>query len=328
MYRRRQRRLWQWLLCGVGGVLLILPDGWTAPLREVVRDALVPGLSLTTIARDAVRDRGIAWFENLRTLARNSRDAELTQRIGELEAELEQWKLRTRRERLQRLQDQQHTKELTRYGSSPGVSDVGLPLVELELLECRVLGEESSTLWRSGKLIHGGTQQGIEESALVLDSPLPLIDQGEDRELAVGLPVFAGRCVVGRIVKVGRWTSTVQPVTDRHFRGGLAQLCRDSGDGPLWGTVGMIEGIGDGTGLCRLTAVPATEAVEVGDHVYTAIEDGVLPGGMYYGEVVRAELNVGNPHWEIDVRPAADVSRLKRVQVLKRIENPQRRLAN
>lgn len=327
-YRGRRQRLWQWLLCGAGAVTIALPDAWTAPIRHTVRDLLSPGLTVTVLVRDAVGDRCAAWIETIRTVGTPTQDAELKKTIEQLQEELAQWKLQARRQQLQQLEFKQQYEELKRYGSTPGVPDPGLPLFELELLECRVLGEESSSLWRSGKLIQGGSQRGIEESALVLDSPHPFIDQGADGDLTVGLPAFAGQCVVGRIVKVGRWTSTVQHVTDRNFRGGLAQLCRQSDDGPLWGTVGMIEGQGGGTNLCRLTAVPATEAVSVGDHVYTAIEDGVLPGGLYYGEVVRAELKVGSPHWDIDVRPAAELSQLKRIHVLKRIENPQRPLAN
>ncbi|MDA1212732.1 MAG: rod shape-determining protein MreC [Planctomycetota bacterium] len=327
-FRGRRQRLWKWLLCGTGAVLMALPDAWTASIRQTVRDLLVPGLTVTVTARESFENQWAVWSESLQTLRTPTQDPELNKKIARLQSELDDAKLQLRRQQLKQLELTHRYEEFMRYGSSPGVPDLGLPLVNLDLLECRVLGEESSALWRRGQLIQGGSRQNIEESALVLDSPFSLIDQGADADLDTGLPVFAGKCVIGRIVKVGRWTSVVQPLTDRNFRGGLVQLCRQSDDGPLWGTVGMIEGQGVETNLCRLTAVPATEAVSVGDHVYTAIEDGVLPGGMYYGEVVRAELKVGSPHWDIDVRPAATVSQLQRVQVLRRIQNPQRPLAN
>ncbi|MFN0199363.1 MAG: rod shape-determining protein MreC [Planctomycetaceae bacterium] len=327
-YRGAHRRLWTWLLCGIGGVLLVAPSTWTDLLRGTLRDLLSPGLRGVQTVQEFARSQSEAWNSTIARWSSQSTNPVEQEKLERLAAEVRAWQAVARREQLLQLEWQRRHDELKRYGPAPGVLDVGLPLMGLELKECRVLGEESATLWRKRRLIQGGSQQGLEESVLVLEDVRPLIDQGGDAGLEIGLPIFAGRCVVGRLAKVGNWTSTVQSITDRDFRGGLAQLCRQSESGPAWGAVGKIEGMGDEKKLCRLTAVPATEAVSIGDRVYTAVEDGVLPGGLYYGEVVHAELTPGSLHWDIHVSPAANLENLQRVQVLMRMENSQRPLGN
>jgi len=126
---------------------------------------------------------------------------------------------------------------------------------------------------------------------------------------------------VGRISRVGRWTSTLQPLTDTRFRG-LARLARPGDDRPVFSTRGMLEGTGDG--FCRLTLVPATAAVAIGDVVYTDGRDQPDAWPMVYGTVVRAELPEDAPHWDIRIRPAINLDELGHVEVLTRRFNRQR----
>ena len=126
---------------------------------------------------------------------------------------------------------------------------------------------------------------------------------------------------MGRISRVGRWTSTLQPLTDTRFRG-LARLARPGDDRPVFSTRGMLEGTGDG--FCRLTLVPATAAVAIGDVVYTDGRDQPDAWPMVYGTVVRAELPEDAPHWDIRIRPAINLDELGHVEVLTRRFNRQR----
>src|SRR5262245_5661104 len=93
--------------------------------------------------------------------------------------------------------------------------------------------------------------------------------------------------------------------------------------GLLSGAEGTI--MGDGSDLCRLRhiAVP----VNVGDEVFTGGADGALPLPMYYGKVVRAELEAGATEWSVWVRPAAIEERLETLLILKRVVNSDRILA-
>ena len=49
---------------------------------------------------------------------------------------------------------------------------------------------------------------------------------------------------------------------------------------------------------------------------------------MYYGQIVRAQLDEHAPEWEIWVQPAIDLKQLRSVQVLRQQVNPLRQLAN
>ncbi|MBI3865962.1 MAG: hypothetical protein HY290_29145 [Planctomycetia bacterium] len=198
------------------------------------------------------------------------------------------------------------------------------PLAMAQLVEARVMGEETALLWRGKQLLSSGSRQGIVESALVLDSARPLVDLGSDAELAPGDSVYAGRIVIGKIADVGRYSSTLRLVTDPGYRG-RARLARRTARGYLaQGTEGTL--IGDGSEFCRLKHV--TDPVNVGDEVFTGGADGLLPAPMYYGRVIRAELEPGAQEWSVWVKPAAALERLETVLVLRRTIHPDRILAN
>jgi rod shape-determining protein MreC len=148
-----------------------------------------------------------------------------------------------------------------------------------------------------------------------------LIDQGDEAHLHPDQPVFAGRCVVGKIQQVGRWTSSILPVTDLEYRG-RAQLMRRTADGLVVGPEGIIAG--DGKEGCRLNFIAATQPVAVGDEVYTAVAGTPLPMPMYYGRVVAVSLAEGAPYWEVQVKPAETLNHARSVQVLRVVLNPAR----
>ena len=179
---------------------------------------------------------------------------------------------------------------LQQNGVSPYRGAPAKPLVVPQLLEAAVLGQDSAAAWRAGTLIDRGAADGLRESTLVLEEENPLVDQGADAGLETGQPVYAGRTVVGKIDVVGRWTSTIKPLTDAKFRA-KAQLARKTPDGIVFASVGILQGTGDAA--CQLNLVPATEAVSVGDEVYTNHNDDALPYPLYYGKVLQAELKPG-----------------------------------
>ena len=148
-----------------------------------------------------------------------------------------------------------------------------------DIVTARILGEETARLWRGGLLADRGSRSELKESDLVLQDDAPLADIGKDHRLEQGFPVFAGRTVFGRLQNVGRWSCTIQRVTDADFRG-HAQLVRKTGRGFVFGAGGVI--VGDGKDRCKLTMIPATEPVSVGDRVYTPSDAG-FPYPMFYG---------------------------------------------
>jgi hypothetical protein len=75
--------------------------------------------------------------------------------------------------------------------------------------------------------------------------------------------------------------------------------------------------------LARVRRVDVTEPVAVGDAVYAASDQGVLPQPLLYGFVVRVQRPVGAAHWEIWMKPALD-GEPESVVVLRAQINPAR----
>lgn len=293
--------------------LLFASPEFTAAIRRSVRDATRPG------QRAAVG--ALRGADQLLTRGRASDAAALRQTRAELAA----WKLRARQLELAAALVREQMDDLQETGPPPIAPVASEPLATAELIEAAVLGSEHAREWRVGQFLDQGTLAGIPESALVLESTEPVIDQGETSGLTTGQPVYAGRCIVGRIAHAGRWMSTVQPVTHPEYRG-FAQIVRRTPDGPVFGPRGILEGRGEP--LCRLKIIDTTAAIEVGDHVYTGARDGTLPLPMYYGEVVAADLDPQTLEWDIRVRPAVAQLAGRTVTVLRHSINPLRQAAN
>ena len=201
------------------------------------------------------------------------------------------------------------------------------PLIVPQVVQASVLGEELASIWRStgGKVLDRGRSNGLTETALVLESNVALLDQGEDSGLAPDLPVFAGSCVIGKLQHVGRWSSTWLSLTDKRFRG-RARLARLTSEGLVFKGEGVL--VGNGKDKCLLTKISSTEEpVSEGDEVFSLETPGGFETPLYYGKVTRAELASGATHWEIEVRPAVDSRAVRSVSVVRPQVNP-KRLAN
>jgi len=303
-------------ICSAGAGLTFVPPELTEPLRGLVRDAAHPGQFTTTAFMGLVRhvsERVHDWqtaeeqLEQLRTaLAKNERAMrQLQEDQARLREELEQ----------------------ARAKAGPRlVPSSSEPLLVPHLIEARLIGSETASLWRNRKLLDAGSADGVETSLLVLGRDDQLIlDVGTDAAISERQPVYAGDVVVGRIAAAGRWTSTLESVTDANFRG-AARVLRKTDAGWWRGPTGLLKG--DGSELCLLDGIEASQPVEVGDAVVTATEDGVLPVPMFYGKIVEARLRPGGTRWEIRVEPAMKNQRLETVHVLRTNLNPTRLLAN
>lgn len=292
-------------LCAAGVAMSLAPPEAAARWRGFVRDVLRPGQTAVVFAIDSVKGMTQPTGDSSRNAGRSPELARARQENERLAVQLAVLQQRSQRER--QMPSGQPTE----------------PLFVPDLVEARVLGAETAPLWRSRKLLGAGTSQGVMESALVLQDEKPLVDLGASFQVAAGDAVYAGRCVVGKIAEVGKYTSSVRAVTDSGFSG-RARLARRSSRGITFGSEGTLVGTGDN--LCRLRHI--TEPVNVGDEVYTGGTDGLLPFPMYYGRVVRAELEATGVEWSIDVEPAASLDRFDRVQILRLTLNSGRILAD
>lgn len=306
------------LLVATGGALTLCPDNVTDAIRAAVHDVTRPGQLAVRTVTDAAAIRIPVASGGREAPDRPATDRDLLARIAVLESKL-------RKAAVVNLHLRDKLEAARLLGRQRIASSDSPPLLRPELVTARVIGEETLRPWQGRALLASGSTHGIPDGAIVLaDEGHTLLDVGSDVQLTSGETVFAGRTVLGKIIKVTSFTSTVQRVTDRGYRG-AARLARETADGKLvFGQDGTIEG--DGSDTCRLKLI--TEPVNVGDHVYTADTDGILPLPMYYGQVTRAELKPGATEWEIQVRPARVPDRLTTVHVLRTVANPARISAN
>jgi cell shape-determining protein MreC len=296
--------------------LLIVPRAWSDSTRTLVLDATLPGQRLVQNLRGWP---GATWDRWSQT-ADNSREVEA------LQTQLDEWKLRYRRLEIESAALRAELANIEQNGVAAYSGEPGKPLLVPQLLEATVLGEEFPALWSAGYFVDRGSAAGVVETSLVLDNAHLKVDQGTESRLESGQPVYAGRAVVGRVALVGRYMSTIRRVTDADYRG-LAQIIRQTSQGRQFGPQGELEGCGEDQ-PCRLTRIAATEQVRVGDEVYTAGRDTLLPSPMYYGTIVRVEHRPGEECWDIDVEPAARNIELQSVQILRQRVNTERVLAN
>lgn len=292
-------------LCVAGVALSLVPPEAAARWRAIVRDALRPGQAIVLMAFDSAKQFVPAGSGPSLSADEQTQLEQARQENRRLAVQLAVLRQRAIRER------------------EMPAGDSAEPLFVPTLVEARVLGEETATLWRARKLVGAGTSQGVIESALVLQDEKPLVDVGGSFQVGTGDAVYAGRCVLGKIAEVGKYSSSVQSITDSGFSG-RARLARRSSRGLTFGSEGTL--VGTGGNLCRLRHI--SEPVNVGDEVYTGETDGMLPFPMYYGRVVRAELEAAGVEWSIDVEPAAAIDRFDRVQILRLNMNSGRILAN
>ncbi|MHC4876255.1 MAG: rod shape-determining protein MreC [Planctomycetota bacterium] len=295
-------------------VLAVLPESAVSSFRDLVRAAMVPGQRAVQVSTD--------WLTGQVKVAVSDELAERERKINDLQHELAVAALKTRRSQLRAGQLSEEISSLHRNGPSPFITEGTSSLVSERAVEARVLGSEALAAWKSRRLLDQGEAAGLAGDEWILDGTDMAIDAGLDQSLSSGLPVFSGRCVVGRIVEAGRFTSSLELLTAPSFRA-QAVIVRDGTRGLERAELGLIEGTGQGG--CRVAEVDARFSVEIGDAVYS-VPDPLSNAQMIFGYVTAATLEPGALHWDIAVEPAASLDQLRKVQIVVPSVNPDRLL--
>lgn len=280
-------------------------------------DLMRPGLQMVRVAQQQTRD-----FLQSDADAVNPTDP---RQISEVQRLTDALEVAQERNRALQVRNAELTERLAvDQNVSPAITR-STRLMTPSLIEVAVLGDAIAEQWRAGKLLDQGSKNGLREHELVLStrkSKQPLIDTGEDVSITTGDSLLLGRCVIGKVEHVGRWTSTFQLVTDSQYRG-RAQLIRETSNNQfVFEAQGILKG--QGTSVCRLEGIRAEKSVHVHDAVYTADRDGLLPTPLYYGEVVEAILEPDAPEWTVIVKPVELPPNLTTVNVLRTEVNPER----
>lgn len=291
----------------------VLPASATMPVRDLIRLAISPGQRFITWTTSAAESR---WQHLV-----DGKLIEQQQQIEQLHAEVEQSRLRERRSQLAAELTAQRLADVERHGASLFLVEAAPSLIRPRAVRAAVLGREILSELKRRRILDRGQSHGVTSDLWVLNGDRPIVQAGSELSVTDGLPVFVGRCIVGRIVESGRWTSSMQFLTEPGFRA-RAVLARSEPDelnvaGLLFGSEGMVEGRSDlsAQGLCELTQIPATEHVEVGMSVYSPVSHSV-DTSMLFGKVASAELTPGALHWSVTVQPAVDFSRLRTVEIV------------
>jgi rod shape-determining protein MreC len=134
-----------------------------------------------------------------------------------------------------------------------------------------------------------------------------LIDQGTAQGVKAGLPVLAPEGIVGRVVETYPQYAKVMLIVDRKS-GADAMVQRTRVRGILQGK---------GGNRCSLDFVPKSADVQLGDLVLASGLASIYPKGLVFGKVTEANKKNPGVFQEIEVTPAADLSALEEVLVVK-----------
>lgn len=296
------------LLIGTG--LYFAPDSVAARLRGVITDSVRPGQLAARRLAELTRESKM----RIASKSEQSRQGE----IDRLQEQLRSEQMRTASMQIQlaRLADVRRSED-----AMPD-SLRSLPrLSTSSLIHSAVLGDIVAEDWRRGKLLDRGQAGGVRESELVIKSTRSLVDVGRDANLSPEDGLLLGRTVIGKVERVGRWTSTFLLLTDSGYRG-RAQLVHQTDTGYVFGAKGILEGQGEP--LCRLKGIVSSDAVTVGDSVYTATREGQSATPLYYGRVVEATLGPSDTEWQVLVEPVPIPNDLTTVQILRTSVNSDR----
>ncbi len=151
-------------------------------------------------------------------------------------------------------------------------------------------------------------------AARVIDAPVSNfqrtieLDRGARDGVKVGMPVCSGAGLVGRVVQVSSTRSRVELLTDPNFDVGVKTV-RSSDSGVASGR---------GTGRNLIMRFLELESVVIpGETVVTSGFSGsTFPAGLLVGTVVDVAPDAVRGDQEVTVHPAAQVTRLRLVDVI------------
>jgi len=297
MYRSRKSKLWL-AFCGVVLMAVLAQAAerlqMLAGLRVAMQDALSPGRLI------------VAALTNPDSTSQEAKTALPEQQSTESHIQL----LEQQRRRL--LIENAHLNNKLRLHRMAQAASVRYrPLAEFDLISARVLSHSGMPTALLPAMIDVGKAHGMTRSELVLDAKGILLDQGLQDGIATDRPVLTGSVVVGRIERTGRWVSQLVPISDPSFSAQV-RLVHRSPHGTHLGEEGMLEGTGTG---CRITGLPDTASVSVGDAVVSENIEGLVGPPLYYGTVAEATFQSAG-EWAVGVKPAIALEDLNRVVVV------------
>lgn len=137
-----------------------------------------------------------------------------------------------------------------------------------------------------------------------------LIDKGKANGISVGMPVVDASGVVGKVIETVGNRSKVILISDPSFS--IAGMIKRSRE------VGLVSGTL--TGQCRMRYLKMDADVQVGDEIISSKLSSSFPQGLLLGTVVAVENSAGSPFPTCLIKPAAPLSQIEEVIVIRSIK--------
>jgi len=138
-------------------------------------------------------------------------------------------------------------------------------------------------------------------------SNIVLIDKGSNSEIKEGQGVVTGGILIGKIVKVESNTAQVRLLIDNQSRIAGSVLNKDK-------TAGIING--EYNLRLKLTLIPLTETIKLGDQVVSSNLDPDVPRGILIGQIESVQKELYQPFQTAIIKPAVDLNKVTIVSVL------------
>ncbi len=136
-----------------------------------------------------------------------------------------------------------------------------------------------------------------------------VIDKGMNHGVSVNDGVMTYNGLVGRVFSVSGNTARVRILNDR-----LAAVAAMTERTRF---PGVVEGIGDGSGLLHLTYLPYDATVEVNQNVITSGLGGTIPRGIRIGYISAIQYSEDGLVKRAIVTPYEDLNRIEKVLVIR-----------
>ena len=125
------------------------------------------------------------------------------------------------------------------------------------------------------------------------------IDRGEQDKITMGLPIFSGGYLIGRVSTVGALSSWAELITSSSFM--IPAVIEETRE------LGVVAGDGNGSVLLRY--IPAGRGVRSGMKVSTAMIGEELPPGLPIGTIAGEFTPGSDGYTTYRIEPGADLSR-------------------
>jgi len=206
-----------------------------------------------------------------------------------------------------------HWKSLSGLGKENAMLRQKVTELSVENQQLRQFEYENKNL---RKLVDFKKRKGLElvPAEVVARDPNRLtesfvIDRGRDAQLRPGMPVVTAEGLLGKISEVVEGTSVVQSIFDRDSRVSCLEMKSR--------VIGILRWKGGSN--CSLENVPVQAQVSVGDTIVSSGLGGIFPKGLLIGVIVSMKPDNTGLFHDIEVVPAADLSRVEEVFVVKSV---------